>query len=195
MRNESLSSSIRFQELNGRVFVRLVQATRNEGLSTSVRYEELIRWEFVCLVRSRTKGELVLVCPVRGIKLAGLRQSSTKLRETRAWPCPYGYRNQVGGFSSVRYEVARNEDLSSSMWYVESSKRDFILSVRSHAKGEHVLVRLVRGIKQAGLHPSGTKFHKESFSTFFHYGESSMRDFVRPVRGRATGEHVLVCSI
>ena len=59
--------------------------------------------------------------------------------------------------SFVRYKVTRNEGLSSSIQYEESSKRDFVRPIRSCAKGWLVLVRLERGIKQAGLRPSVTK--------------------------------------
>ena len=54
-------------------------------------------------------------------KQAGLRPSSTKLRETKVCPRPSGTRNQVGGTSSFRYELERNKGLSSPIWYEESS--------------------------------------------------------------------------
>ena len=82
---------------------------RKENLSSSVRYEESIRQEFVCPVRSCVKGELVLVRTVRGIKLAGLRLSGTKVCMWKAHSLPSGMRNQAGGTSSASYEVARLE--------------------------------------------------------------------------------------
>ena len=65
---------------------------------------------------------------------------------------------------SVRYEVARKEDLSSFNRYEESSRRDFVRLVRSRAIGELVLIRLVRGIKQPGFRPSGTMSCERSAS-------------------------------
>ena len=98
-------------------------------------------------------------------------ESSSKSCERRAGPRPSGTSNQAGGTSSnqykvtrkesfttfIRYEAARKENLSSSIRYVESIKQDFVRPVRSRVKGELVLDRLVRGIKQVGLLPSGTK--------------------------------------
>ena len=60
--------------------------------------------DFVRPVRSRAEGELVHVHPVRGIMQAGLRLSGTKSRDR-----PTGMRNQVGGTTSVRYEVTHGE--------------------------------------------------------------------------------------
>ena len=91
-------------------------------------------------------------------------------------------------YSSVRYEVVRTESMSSSIWYEELSRRDFVSPLQSRAKGglssfiryeessrrdftclvqSHVLGRLVliclvRGNKQAGLRLSGTMSHKRS---------------------------------
>ena len=110
--------------------------TQKENLSSSVRYVESIRQEFVRLVGSRAKGELVLVRLVLGIKLAGHRLSGTKLSETKASPHPFGTRNQVGGTSSIRYDVARKEGFSSNQ--MDEEKPSF------RAKGGLVLVRPVR---------------------------------------------------
>ena len=60
------------------------------SLSSFVRYEESSRWDFVHLVRRRAKGEHVLVCPIRGINQAGIRQFGTKSRERSACPRPFG---------------------------------------------------------------------------------------------------------
>ena len=100
---------------------------------------------------------LVLVRLVQGIKHAGLRSSQTKSCERRACTRPSDTRNQVGRTSSIQYEDARKENLSSSVQYEESIWREFVCPVRSHAKGDLVLVRLVQGIMQAGLRLSGTK--------------------------------------
>ena len=110
----------------------------------------------------------------------------------KAYPRPSGSWNQARGTSSIQYEVARNEGLSSSIRYEESSKQDFIRPVRSRTKGEHVLVLHVRGIKQVGLHSSDKKSCKESLSTFVRYEELSRWDFARPVHSRAKRGHVVV---
>ena len=128
---------------------------------------------------------LVLIRPVPEIKCEGVRPSSTKSRETRACPRPSRTKNQASGTLSVWYEVVQKDGLSSSVWNEESSRQNFIHPLRSHVNGEYVLLRLVRGIKQAGLHPSSTKLHKECFSMSVRYEESSMRDFVRPEQSRA----------
>ena len=61
--------------------------------------------------------------------------------------------------------------------------RDFVRPLQCHAEGEHVLIWMVRGIKQARLHPSGTKSREESLSTSVRYevprGELV---YIRPVR-------------
>ena len=127
--------------------------------------------DFVRPVRSHAKGGLVLVRPVREIKLAGLRPFGTKSCER--WACPHmsGTRNRAGYTSSIHYEVTRMESLSSSLWYVvmrkesfsssvryeESRIWEFVRLVRSSVKGELVLVLAIRGIKLAGLLRSGTK--------------------------------------
>ena len=129
------------------------------------------------------KGEIVVVRPVWAIKLAGHRLSGTKSCERRTCPLPSGSRNPVGGSSSVRFEVARNEGLSSSIryedqasetltvryevarmeglsssvWYEESSTHDFVRPVRSHVNRDLDHVCPLRGIKQAGLRQSATK--------------------------------------
>ena len=157
------------------------EVAQKESMSLSVRYEESRRQDFVRPVQSHTKGKFVLFHPVRGIKQVELRPVRSHTRG--ASPRPSITRNQACGTSSARYEVARNESLSSSVWYQEShgrdfvrlvrsrtkrglvhvllytksSKRDFVRPVRSRTKREHVLVQLVCGINLAGLHPSGTK--------------------------------------
>ena len=83
-------------------------------------------WDFVRPVRSRAKGEQVLVRPVQGITLAGLRPSGTKSHEMKACPLLSGTRNQAGGTPFVCYEVARKEGMSSTNWYVELSRRDYV---------------------------------------------------------------------
>ena len=79
---------------------------RKECMSSFIRYEESSRCDFVCPERSRALGGLVLVCLVRGIKLAGLRPFGTKSRDWRACPRPSCRINQANGTSSVQYEVA-----------------------------------------------------------------------------------------
>ena len=78
-----------------------------------------------------------------------------KSREMRACPRPFGTRNQVGGTSSVLYEVVRKESLSSSIWYKESSTQDIVHQY------EVVL--------------------KDSLSSSVRYEESSRWDFIYPV--------------
>ena len=136
------------------------EVARKEGLSSSVRYVESSRWDYVCLVYKHANGQLVLVRPVRGLNQAGLRTSGTKSHERRASPCPSGTWNIAGVISSVWFEVSQKVCLSSSFRYKESSKWDFVRLVQSHAKGEHVLVRLVQGITLARLRPSGMKSRK-----------------------------------
>ena len=109
--------------------------------------------------------------------------------------------------------------MSSFVWYEESSRWFFVHLVRSRAKVELVLVRPVRGFKQAGLRPSGTKSRemkacprlssariqvgktasvrdeearKEGMSSSIQYKKSSKRDFVHLVRSRTNGGLVLV---
>ena len=88
------------------------QSHKMESLFSFVRYEESSRWDYICLLQSRSNGGLVLVHLVRGFKQAGLRPSGMKSCESIACPHPSGARNQAGGTSSVRYEVARKESLS-----------------------------------------------------------------------------------
>ena len=85
--------------------------------------------------------------------------------------------------------------MSTSVRYEKSSKREFVRLVRSCAIGWHVLIWLIRGIKQAGLRPHGTKSNEESKSTSVRYKKSSGRDFVRLVRSHVIGWHVLVRPI
>ena len=140
-----------------------------------------------------------------GNKHAGLRSSRMKSRERSASPRPSGTMNQAGRTSSVRYEGVRMESTSSFVRYEESSRQNFVCLLRSRAIGMLVLVRLVRGIKSAGLRPYGTKSHegracpcltsrrnqsggtssiryevvqKESLSSFVRYEESRRWDFV-----------------
>ena len=122
-----------------------------------VQYEDSTKHDYVLPVRSHAKGEKVLVRSVREIKEVGLRPSGTKSHERRACPRSSGARNQVGGTSSIRYEVAKIGCLSSSILYEESSWQAIICSVRSRENGVLVLVHPVHGIKQVGQRPSGTK--------------------------------------
>ena len=105
------------------------------------------------------------------------------------------------------------------VWYEESSRLDFVGTVRSHAKGGLALIRLLRGIKQAALHLSGTKprerrasqhpsgtmnqaggtssiryevVRKESLSSSVRYEEYCRQDFVHLERYRMNEELVLV---
>ena len=66
-------------------------------------------WDFVYLIQSRVKGEHVLVCPVRGITLVGLRPSFTRSCERKACPRLLGTRYQAGVTTTVRFEVAQAE--------------------------------------------------------------------------------------
>ena len=152
------------------------------------------------------KGGLVLIRLVRGIKQTALQSSSTKSHERRACPRPSGTWKQVGVTSSIRYEVMRKESLSTSVWYDESCRQDFVHQVQSSVKEVLVLVRPVRGIQQAGLrlsgtkshertaspHPSGMKSRKGRISTFVRFEELSRRDFAFLVRSRAIGGHIIV---
>ena len=138
------ASSIRYED------------ARKQNLSSSVRYDETSRRDFVRLVRSCVIGDLVIVNPVRGINEVELCPSCMMSRERIACHRPSNTRNQAGGASSVQHEVTRKESLSSSICYEESSMRDFVRPIRSRVKGELVLVRSVRGIKQAGLRLSDT---------------------------------------
>ena len=99
--------------------------------------------DFVCPKRSRRRGKLVLIHSVRGIKQVGLHLSGMKSRERRTCPHLFGTRNHVTGTSSVQYEVAHKENLSSFIRYEESSRWDFVRPERSRAKRELVLVRPV----------------------------------------------------
>ena len=160
-------------------------------MSSSIQYEESSRRDFVHLVRRCTKGELVIVCPLRGINHGGIRQASTKsresrtcprpfdmkLRETKACPRPLGTRIRAEWTSSVRCEVARKESISSSGWYEESSRQDHVPLVRSH-------------IRRACSRPSSTRNQHDGTSSV-RYKKSSTRDFVRPIRSCAKGQLVL----
>ena len=74
---------------------------------------------------------------------AGLRPSGTNLSERRASPCPSYTMNQAGGTSSIQYEVAQKERMSSYVQYEESRRQNFVRPVRSRAKRELDLVHLV----------------------------------------------------
>ena len=129
---------------------------REESFSTSVQYVESSWLDFVGPLRSHANGGFGLIRPVQGIKYVGLHLIGSKSCEWRACPRPCSTWKQAGWISSVRYEVAGNEDLSSSIRYEESSRLHYVCLVQSHTRGELVLVRLVRGIKLAGLRPFGT---------------------------------------
>ena len=122
------------------------EVTRKKCLSSSIWYRDSSRWHFVHPVRSRAKGELILVRPKRGVKQARIRPSDMKSHERRACPPPSSKRNHVGGTSSIRYEVARMKGLPSSIQHEESSTRGIVCLVRCRVKGELVLVRLVLGM-------------------------------------------------
>ena len=100
------------------------------------------------------------------------------------------------------------ESLSSSVWYEESSERDFIRLVRSRVKQGLVLVCSIRRIEEAGLRPSSTKSRERKaspppFSTTnqagrnssIWYEESIMRDFVHSLRSCTKGGLVLICLV
>ena len=89
----------------------------------------------------------------------------------------------------------QSEGLSSSVWYEELSKWDFIHLVQSCGKGWLVRFRLARGTKQVGNRSSGTKSRMDSVSTSVWYDESSMQDFVRREQSHANGRLVLVRPI
>ena len=102
----------------------------------SIQHKESSRQDFVCPVRSRSKGQLVLIHLVRGIMQAGLCTSGTKLREWRACPvrpirgikktglrlsgmksrewracrCSSGTRKLAGATLSIRYEESSRRD-------------------------------------------------------------------------------------
>ena len=166
-----------------------------------MQYEESSRRDFVHPVRRRAKGELVLVCPKRGINHCGIRQSitksrerracprpfdtklretkacprpfDTKLRETKACPRPLGTRIHAGWTSFVRYEVVRKKSMSSSSWYEESSRQDHVPPARSHTR-------------RACPRPSSTRNQHGGTSSVW-YKKSSTRDFVHPMRSHAKG--------
>ena len=94
----------------------------------------------------------------------GLRPSGMKTHERRTCTRLSDKRNQSGRNSLVRYVVARNESLSSSVRYEESSRRDFICPVQSGAKRKLVIVRRVPGIMREGHCPSVTKSPKRTAS-------------------------------
>ena len=147
--------------------------TRNHGgVTSSIWYEESNRQNFIRLVQSRAKGGLVLVHLVPGIMLEELRPSGLKSHEMRACPRPSTTRdqasetltvryevtsetcprpfvtsNQADGTSSVNFNVVRKVSISSSVWFEESSRQDFVPLVQCHMKDVLVLIRQVRGIK------------------------------------------------
>ena len=108
----------------------------------SDRYVESRRWVFVCLVRSRVKGLLVLVRPVRETKQAGLCLSGTKSREEESLS------------SSVRYEESIRLDIIHLVRSCSKDKHVLVRPVRSCTKGMLVFIHPVRGIKPIGLQAS-----------------------------------------
>ena len=118
-----------------------------EGSSSFVWYEESSRRDFVRLVRSHTNEGLS-------------SPYGTLSCERKACPLSSGTRNQAGSTSSVRYEVVRKMCLSSSIQCRESSRQHFVHLIRCCAKGGLALVHQVRGIKQAGLRPSGMNWRE-----------------------------------
>ena len=169
-RKLSLSSSIRYEDSSRQDFVRLVRSHVERKL-VLVRPVQGFKWERLRLfgtkkrkkracprpfgTRNQSSGTssiwyevaqmegLPLFVLYEGIKHAGLRLSRMKSRERSAYPRPSGTRNQVGRTSSIRYKDVRKENLSSSVRYEETSRRDFVSPVPSHVEGEIVLVRLV----------------------------------------------------
>ena len=99
---------------------------RKENLFSFIRYKESSWRNFVHPVRSHVKRKLVLAHPGCGIKQAVLRLSSTKSRERTACPHLFGTRNKAGRTSYIWNDVARTEDLSSSVQYEETIGREFI---------------------------------------------------------------------
>ena len=93
------------------------KVTRKVGLPSFVRIEESRMLDFVSLVRSCVIGELLLVRPLRRIKLAGLCPSGTKTHERRTCPRSSSTRSQVGGTS-----FQRRDGLTSSVRYEESHR-------------------------------------------------------------------------
>ena len=109
----------------------------------------------------------------------------------------------VGETSSVRYEVARKEVLSSFIRYVKSSTRDFVCLVHKRACPH------TSGMRNRADYTSSIKYEvtrkeslsssvwydvtrKESFSSSVRYEESRIWEFVRPVRSSVKGELVLI---
>ena len=84
--------------------------------------------------------------------------------------------------SSVWYVVVRKVSMSLSVRNEESSRRDFIRPLRCRREGEHVRIRLVQGIKKAGLHLSDTKSQEESLSMSVRYEESRRRDYIHLIQ-------------
>ena len=117
------------------------EVARKESLSSSIRYEESEWWDYVPPVRSRMKGKVVLVLPVRGLMREGLLPSVTKSRNWRAGPRPSGTRNQACRTS-----------------FVQTKSQE----------GELVVVRPVRGIKRAGLRSSDTRNDEGGTSTVLY---------------------------
>ena len=162
---------------------------------------------------SDTKSRQWRACP---------RVSGTTSHERRACHRLSDTRNQIGGNSSIRYEVMRKESLSLSIQYEKSSRWNFTRSIRSRRKGGLVLIRQVRRIMQAGLRPFGTTSRewracptlsgtrnqagrttsiwyeverKEDLSSSVQYEESSRLHFVCLVRSHTKGELFLVLSV
>ena len=150
-------------------------------MSSSVRYEESSSSDFVRPVRSRAKGADVLVRLVSGIKQAGVHPSGTKSCDTKACPRLLSSRNHAGGTSSVRYEVARKECMSSSSWYMESSRRDYVAPVRNHARRASPRLSSTRSQQGRTSSVRNVVAQLEGTSSSIWYEESSMQDFVRQV--------------
>ena len=152
------------------------------------------------------------------MKREGLRPSCTKSCGRRACSYLSVMRNQVGGTSSVRYEVVRTESLSSFVWYEESSKLEFVRpdkatrwracprpSGTSNQAGGTSSVRYEESSRIDCPHPSFTRSQagrpssvryeaarKECLSLSIRYRQSRRQHFIHPVRSCAKGGLVLV---
>ena len=166
-------------------------------MSSCVRYEETSKRDFVRLYKVARRAKLVLVRPIRGNKQAGLglpglsrkkgqtchRLSGTRkqasglrlpgqsLKKGQTYPHPFGTRKQASRTTSAQTKSQEGVNLSSSVWYKETSKRDFVRPYKVARRGKLVHVRSARGNKQVRLrsleqsrkkgqtcpHPSGTR--------------------------------------
>ena len=96
---------------------------------------------------------------------------------------------------SIRYEVPRKDGLSSSVWCVESCKRDFVHSIRSRT---WTACQRPSGTRNTASGTSAIWYviaRLEGTSSSIRYNESSMQDFEHPERSPANGGLVLVCPI